>query len=244
LNLIDSPLLVILSSSFFNIHTFNTSDLKQISPNDSKIQSKSPYLPANTLIDFLRMSDNKLPNELVRTIYSNKDFIESWTNTLSIIDLPVIGLVPAAPHVFDAITSKVHESTSILIDIEAKTTTLLIGSKYAQLTSHKLPFGSALYISNNLNETALNYFERVFNSAKLIIKESDQSMPENIYVMGQGLDKLIDESSFLPDGFKSIGELNLSSYSYFPKKMDIHELISDSIDSTIESLASIVKTCV
>ena len=82
------------------------------------------------------------------------------------------------------------------------------------------------------------------NSVKLIINESDHSMPENIYVMGQGLDKLINASSSLPNGFKSISELNLSSYSYLPKKMEIHELISDSIDSTIESLASIVKSCV
>ncbi len=244
LDLMDSPLLVILSSSFFNIHTFNSSDLKQISPNDSKVQSKSPYLPGNTLIDFLRMSDNNIPNELVRTIYSKKDFIESWTNTLSIIDLPVIGIIPAAPHIFDAITNKVVESTTILIDIEKTTTTLLVGSNFAQLNSHKLPFGSALYVSNNLNETALNYFERVLNSVKLILKESDESMPENIYVMGNGLDQLIDENFSLPDGFRSISELNLSSYSYLPKKMDIHEVISGSIDSTIESLASIVKSCV
>ena len=58
LNLLDlttSPLLVVLSSTFFNIHSFQASDLKQISQSDSKVQSKSPYLPANTLVDFLRI---------------------------------------------------------------------------------------------------------------------------------------------------------------------------------------------
>ena len=60
LELLESPLLLVLSSSFFNIHTFNTSDLKQISQSDKKVESKSPYLPANTLVDFLRMNDVKI----------------------------------------------------------------------------------------------------------------------------------------------------------------------------------------
>ena len=82
LDLSDSPLLVILSSSFFNIHTFLVSDLKQISANDSKVKAKSPYLPANTIIDFLRISDKKLSEGLIRTTYSKQDFINSWTDTL------------------------------------------------------------------------------------------------------------------------------------------------------------------
>ena len=72
LELLESPLLLVLSSSFFNIHTFNTSDLKQISQSDKKVESKSPYLPANTLVDFLRMNDVKITNGLVRTIYAKK----------------------------------------------------------------------------------------------------------------------------------------------------------------------------
>ena len=75
LNLDTSPLLVVLSSSFFNIHSFKVSDLKQISQSDSKVQSKSPYLPANTLVEFLKMADGKIPNSYVRAIYSKKDFI-------------------------------------------------------------------------------------------------------------------------------------------------------------------------
>ena len=68
LELLNSPLLLVLSSSFFNIHTFNTSDLKQVSESDKKVQSKSPYLPADTLIDFQRMTDVKITNGLVRSI--------------------------------------------------------------------------------------------------------------------------------------------------------------------------------
>ena len=244
LDLSDAPLLVTLSSSFFNIHTFLVSDLKQISESDSKVKAKSPYLPSNTIIDFLRISDKKLSDGLIRTTYSKKDLINSWTDTLQIIDQPLIGLIPAAPHIFDSITSKILEDTTFLIDIESSVTTLLIGSKFAALKSHKLPFGYNLYISDNLKESNKNYFERVLNSIELIINDSNHKLPENIFVMGSGLDKLINKQAPLPNRFKSILDLKLSDYSYSPQKMSIHELVSKSINSNIYSLASILSSCI
>ena len=244
LDLLNSPLLMVLSSSFFNIHTFNVSDLKQISQSDSQVQSKSPYLPANTLVDFLRMSDRKISNGLVRTIYSKRDFIKSWTDTFEIVNVPIIGLVPAAIHVFDSITLKITEETSVLIDIEATQTTLLIGSNIAELNSHKLPFGYSLYITDNLKKSSKNYFERVLNSVKLIINETNHKLPSEIFVMGQGLDELLNSELSLPKGFQRIADLNLSNYSYQPQTMQIHETVSKNIKNCICSLASILSSCV
>ena len=238
------PILIVLSSSFFKIHTFKASDLKQISESDNKVQSKSPYLPINTVVDFLRMSDQKISNSLIRTIYSNKDLISGWTNTLEIIDLPVIGLVPAAPCIFDSITEKIIEEHTILIDIESASTTVLIGSKLADLSSHKLPFGSSLYVSNNSKETTLNYFDRILNSIILIMNQEEKQLPSNIFVMGTGLDKLLHKDMSLPKGFKNISELNLTDFSYIPKSMKIHELVSRSVDSSIYSLTTILSSCV
>ena len=244
LDLTNSPLLLVLSNTFFNIHTFETSDLKQITQSDKQVQSKSPYLPANTLVDFLRMSDKKISNSKVRTIYANRDFIKGWTDTLEIIDLPIIGVVPAAPHIFDSITSKITEEITVLLDIESTQTNLLIGSKFDRLTSHKLPFGSALYITNDLNESSKKYFERVTNSIKLIMNENNEELPTNIFVMGSGLDGLVNIEEPLPKGFKRISDLNLANYSYVPKKMQIHEIISKTVDSNIYSMASILTSCV
>ena len=245
LDLLSAPLLIILSSSFFNIHTFEASDLKQISSSDSQVQSKSPYLPADTLVDFLRMSAKQISNGLVRTIYTKRDFIKGWTDTLEIVNVPIIGLVPAAIHVFDSITSKITEEITILIDIEATQTTLLLGTNLAELKSHKLPFGYSLYITKNLKESSKNYFERVLNSVKLIINDTNQKLPSNIFVMGPGLDKLLNsEYKILPKGFQSISDLNLSNYSYQPKMMQIHETVSKSIENSICSLVSILSSCV
>ena len=244
LELSSSPLLVVLSSSFFNIHTFKASDLKQITPSDTKVKSKSPYLPVNTLVDFRRMSDPKISDTLIRTIYTNKELINSWTNTLEIINLPVIGLVPAAPNIFDSISENVNEERIILIDIESNSTSVLIGTKSAKLTSHKLPFGSSLYVSDNLKKTSLTYFERVKTSINLIMNDSNEELTSDIFVIGSGLDKLIKKDMTLPKGFKKISELNLTEISYYPKSMKIHELISTSIESTIYSLTTILSSCV
>ena len=247
INLLDlntSPLLVVLSSTFFNIHSFKAADLKQISQSDSKVQSKSPYLPDNTLVDFLRMADTKISNSYVRTIYSKKDFIKGWTDSLEMIDLPIIGLIPAAPQIFDSITNKIVEENTVLIDIESSSTSVLIGSKLSKLNSHKLPFGSGLYISNNLKESSKNYFDRVLKSIKLIMDQNNEKLPLNIFVMGPGLDQLITPDFSLPNRFTSIADLKLADYSYSPKKMQIHELVSNSIDSSIYSLTSILTTCV
>tara|TARA_A100001035_G_C27787714_1_gene505529 strand:- start:9815 stop:11173 length:1359 start_codon:yes stop_codon:yes gene_type:complete len=248
INLLDlstSPLLVILSSSYFTIHTFASSDLKQISLNDSKVQSKSPFLAANTLVEFCKVSDENLnSDDYVRTVYANKELINSWTNTLEIIDLPIIGLVPASTHIFDAISNNVKQELSILIDIESNITTLLIGTRSAKLTSYKLPFGSSLYISNDPKKSLNNYFERVINSVNLLLEESDHSLPDNIYVMGHGLDELGVNSSLLPGKFKNISSLNLAEYYYSPDKMEVHELVSKSIESNIDSITSVLRLCV
>jgi len=244
LDLVDSPLLVILSSSFFTVHTFSVSDLKQISETDSKVQSKSPYLPANTLVEFLRISDSKSSDDVIRATYSNKELVDSWTDTLQIIDQPIIGLVPAAPHIFDLITSNIIEPLTILIDIESNNTNLFIGGKLSKLNSYKLPFGYSLYVSDNLKESSSQYFERVLNSIKINLEKDNQRVPKKIFVMGSGLDRLVNKISPMPKQFKSISELNLADYSYETKKMSVHELVSDSIESHVYSLASILISCV
>ena len=62
--------------------------------------------------------------------------------------------------------------------------------------------------------------------------------------MGSGLDKLINKEASLPKRFKSILDLNLSEYTYLPQKMSVHELVSNTINSNIYCLASILSSCV
>jgi len=243
LKLEESPLLVVLSSSFFNVHTFYSSELKQISNTDNTVQSKSPYLPEETFIEFLDLSRNSEDDKLIRTVYCNRQLIESWTDTLDVLNIPIIGIVPSSPNVFDILKSKVQDETTILIEIEIAKTIVMIGRNSYNLTSHNIPYGSSLYVSENNSDLSNNYFQRILVSIELIVSEYQENLPSFIYVYGKGLDELIAKPFPLPTRFKRLSDMNLVDYSYLPKTMDIHESESNSIESTIETL-SLITSCI
>ena len=140
--------------------------------------------------------------------------------------------------------SKITEEITILLDIESAQSTLLIGSDLAKLNSYKLPFGYSLYLTDNLKASSKSYFERALNSIALIMKDRNQELPLKINVMGNGLDKLINDEINLPKKFQSISDLKLSNYLYKPKTMKVHEIASKSIDHSIYALVSILSSCV
>jgi len=242
LKLDDSPLLVILSSSFFNVHTFYSSELKQISNTDLVVQSKSPYLPDDTFIEFLKLSKKGEEDKFIRTVYSNRKLIESWTNTLETLNIPIIGIVPSAPNVFDILKSKIKEETTVLIDIEVTKTIVMLGRNSYNLSSHNVPYGSSLYTSEINADLSNNYFNRILTSIELILSEYHERLPSYIYVYGKGLDNLVDKDIPLPSKFLRLSEMNLVDYFYDPKSMDMNESESKSIESTIVTL-SLITSC-
>ena len=242
LKLEGSPILVILSSSFFNVHTFYSSELKQISNTDNTVQSKSPYLPNETFIEFLDFSNKSEEDKLIRTVYTNRKLIESWTDTLEILNISTIGIVPSAPNVFDILKTKVLDETTVLIDIELTKTIVMLGRNSYNLTSHNIPYGSSLYTADKNSNLSNNYFQRILLSIELIISEYQEIIPSCIYVYGKGLDDLVDKNVSLPSRFKRLSEMNLIDYSYAPKSMAIHESESKSIEGTIETL-SLITSC-
>ena len=90
------------------------------------------------------------------------------------------------------------------------------------------------------NETIM---DRLLNSIKIIASEYNQELPSNIYVIGIGLDSLIKTNKDLPGVFKRVSDMNLSDYSYQPKQMEIHELVSNSIETTIDTISCITSSC-
>ena len=237
-----SPFLLILSSSLFQINTFFASELKQISNTDNKVQSKSPYLPNDTFVEFRNISKINEKNKLVRTVYTSRKLIESWTETLEILNNPVIGITPSGPNIFDMIGNKISEEKSILIDIERSSTMVIVGRDSINLTSHKLPYGSSLYSSDDDFDLSENYFSRLLLSLDLIMSEYNEVLPSSIFIYGKGLDDLIKNNESLPGNFKKLSDMKLANYSYLPNQMQTHELISNSINSTIETL-SLITSC-
>ena len=156
------------------------------------------------------------------------------------MNIPIIGIVPSAPNVFDILKSKIKDETTVLIDIEVTKTIVMIGRNSFILSSHNIPYGSSLY--NSDSDLSNSYFKRILDSIQLILSEYQERLPSYIYVYGKGLDDLVDKNIPLPSRFLRLSEINLVDYSYDPKSMDIHESDSKSIESTILTL-SLITSC-
>ena len=188
------------------------------------------------------MSNRSEEQQLVRAVYTNRKLIESWTDTLELTKNSIIGITPSAPNIFDALKIRVNDETTVLIEIEVSKTVVMIGRNSTNLTSHNIPYGSSLYISDKEANLSINYFQRIFSSIEYIMSEFDEKTPPLIYVFGKGLDDLVKRNITLPNRFKRLSEMDLVDYSYAPRKMQIHESASKSIDSTIETL-SLIASC-
>ncbi len=240
LKLNNPPLLIILGSSFFKVNSFESSELRELSSNDIKVQSKSPYLQSDSLIDFESMTNKTSRLKFYRAIYSQKTAIDSWVNAMKLTNLPIIAITPAALHIFDSLVLKVKDKLVILIDIEVTSTTILIGKKNSNLNSYKLPFGSSLYETEELMNS---YFLRALNSIKQILLEEDEALKSKIYVIGQGLDHLLKNGTTIPSEFLAVSELNLFKYEYSPDQMKIHEIVSNSISSRLSIASCVLEKC-
>ena len=97
------------------------------------------------------------------------------------------------------------------------------------------------YPDNPLRKYTLNLTMR-----KKSVKLYTDNVLKTFYraVRTNRLDKLLNSEINLPKGFQSISNLNLAHYLYKPKTMRTHEIVSQSIENTVNSLVSILSSCV
>ena len=193
------PIILFLSSSFFTTRSFNDRELVIFSDEDPLILSKSPFLPSETLIQYKRVNGDK-NTSYHRVIYANKNVIDSWINVLSLSGCDIATVTCPAIHDTEKLTTKSKEEISVLCDIEDFITTIYVIRKNCELFSSRLPFGSSFYITD---EDSLNdqFFSRLKNSVKSIISDSSFKFNDNIYLTGNGLDKMLSKNNFISEGF-------------------------------------------
>ena len=235
LDLKNPPILIVLSSSFFSIKSFKIENKNQKSENDENIQSKSPYLPQDTSIDIQEINDT-----IFNAIYTRKSLINSWINTLKKINYPVIGITTPGPHQIDFLreNKKIINEIEIIIDIELNSSTLFICKKDYELSSQKIPYGSALYGKKELVES---YFSRLIKSIKLLTDDLKVDFPETIYVTGFGLDDFDYESQKLPYPFVRFSELNKPNFKF--NKINSNDLVTREINSKLNTILGITSKC-
>jgi len=229
------PIILFLSSSFFTTRSFNDSELVVFSDEDPLILSKSPFLPDETLIQYKRVNGDK-NTSYHRVIYANKDVIDSWINVVSLTGCDIATVTCPAIHTIEKITNKSKEVISVLCDIEDFITTVYVIRKNCELFSSRLPFGSSFYITgqDSLND---QFFSRLKSSVKSIISDSNFKFDDNIFLSGNGLDKMLSKNNIISEGFLKVPRNKFK----FEKQQESNSQNESILSSFSDSLDVLIK---
>ena len=230
-----NPIILLLSSTFFTIKSFDDGELVVFSENNPQLLSKSPYLPDDTLMQHARVSGNKL-SSYHRVVYINKSVLDSWIEVLSTLENPLAGVTCSCIHLVEEITIK-YGGLTVLCDIELNSTVIYLENSNCEFNAVKLPFGAAIYISEDEN-TSKQFFVRLENSINSILEKFNYKFPKSIYLIGQGFDKLNTTTLSSFDKFK---EFPTNIFNKYELNKDIDkETIQNNI-SNIMKLTSITQ---
>ena len=230
-----NPVILLLSSTFFTIKSFDDSELVVFSENNPELLSKSPYLPDDTLMQHTRVSGNKL-SSYHRVVYINKNVLDSWIEVLSMLENPLAGVTCSCIHLVEEITSK-YGGLTVLCDIELNNTVIYLENSNCEFNAVKLPFGSSIYISDDEN-TSKQFFVRLENSINSILEKYKYKAPKFIYLIGQGLDKL---NMTTISSFDKFREFPPDIFNKFELNKDIDKEIIQNNISNIIKLTSITQ---
>ncbi|MDC2988503.1 hypothetical protein OAZ26_01275, partial [bacterium] len=225
------PIILLLSSSFFTTRSFSDSELIVFSEEDPVILSKSPYLPNNTLIQYKRVNGDK-NSSYHRVVYAEKETIDSWINGLSLTGSEIATVTCPALHLVEHLSNESDRDIFILCDIEDNTTNVYILRNNCELFSEKIPFGSSVYITGkeSLND---QFFSRLSSSIESIISRNKLKFENNIYLSGNGLDKMLVLNNELSDGFIKIPQ---NKYKLNPEKVSTFENYKSVLNSFSNAL--------
>ncbi len=230
-----NPIVLLLSSTFFTIKSFDDGELVVFSENNPELLSKSPYLPDDTLMQHTRVSGNKL-SSYHRVVYINKSVLDSWIEVLSMLENPLAGVTCSCIHLVEEITNT-YGGLTVLCDIELNSTVIYLEKSNCEFNAVKLPFGSSIYISDDEN-TRKQFFVRLENSINSIIEKYKYKSPKSIYLIGQGFDKL---NSTDLSSFKNFREFPLDIFNKYKLSKDIDKETRQNNISNIIKVTSITQ---
>ena len=192
------PILLTLGSDFFKNDSF-TKDSILIEEDKFKIiESKSPYLLNETQFLINELEGDKYTN-YTNVLYANKTVIESWIKVLKILNHPIVSITNGSLAVCEYL-NKINK-TSFLIDICRFNTTIYFTKRNCELITFNLPYGSDLY-SKESKDIRNQYFERLNNSIKQVLKKIGYQEIKDIYITGSGLKDFKFTRKILPYKFK------------------------------------------
>ncbi|MDA9704178.1 hypothetical protein N9U76_01935, partial [Prochlorococcus sp. AH-736-L19] len=229
------PIILFLSSSFFTARTFSDSELVVFSEEDPTILSKSPFLPDKTLVQYKRVNGDK-KSSYHRVIYANKEAIDSWMNVITLSGSKIATVTCGPLHLIEKISNISEKDINILCDIGDNSSTIYLIRKECELITTRLPFGSSIYITG---KESLNneLFSRIDSSIKKVLLENNLEFNSEVYICGNGIDKMLSINNHLKEGFIKISNNNYEIDNDKELDLELNQSLLNSFSNVIDTIA-------
>ena len=134
-------------------------------------------------------------------------------------------------HLIEKISNISDDDINILCDIGDNSSTLYLIRRECELITTRLPFGSSIYITG---QESLNneFFTRIGSSIKKVLLDNDLKFDSEIYITGNGIDKMLSVNNYLKEGFTKISNINY--------EIDNKELNLDLNQSLLNSFSNVI----
>ena len=229
------PIILFLSSSFFTARTFSDSELVVFSEEDPIILSKSPFLPDKTLVQYKRVNGDK-NSSYHRVIYANKEAIDSWMNVITLSGSKIATVTCGSLHLIEKLSNISDKDINILCDIGDNSSTLYLIRKECELITTRLPFGSSIYITG---KESLNneLFSRIDSSIKKMLLDNNLKFDSEVYISGNGIDKMLSINNHLKEGFIKISNNNYEIDNNKELNPELNQSLLNSFSNVIDIIS-------
>ena len=229
------PIILFLSSPFFTARTFSDSELVVFSEEDPIILSKSPFLPDKTLVQYKRVNGDK-NSSYHRIIYANKEVIDSWMNVITLSGSKIVTVTCGQLHLIEKLSDISDMDINILCDIGNNSTTIYLIRKECELITTKLPFGSSIYITG---KESLNneFFSRLDKSIKKVLLDNNLKFDSEVYINGNGIDKMLLINKNLKEGFIKIPNNNFKVDNDKDLDIELNQSLLNSFSTVVDIIA-------
>ena len=123
-----------------------------------------------------------------------------------------------------------------MCDIGDNSSTLYLIRRECELITTRLPFGSSIYITG---QESLNneFFSRIDSSIKKVLLDNNLKFDSEVYISGNGIDKMLSINNYLKEGFTKISNNNYEIDKNKELNLEINQSLFNSFSNVIDIIS-------
>ena len=157
-------------------------------------------------------------------------------NVITLSGSKIVTVTCGPLHLIEKLSDISDEDINILCDIGNNSTTIYLIRKECELITTKLPFGSSIYITG---QESLNneFFSRLDKSIKKVLLDNNLNFDSEVYINGNGIDKMLLINSNLKEGFIQIPNNNFKVDDDKDLDIELNQSLLNSFSTVVDIIA-------